>query len=140
FGFEFEAASALGAEWFEMRGVRFSGADGRPERLVGLLRVVTERVRDAHRLHYLATRDELTGHLNRTSLRTELSGAIEAARAESQSCAFLVAAIDRLATINEAYGFGAADEVIVAVGERLAAALRGSDIIGRTAGNKFGVI
>jgi diguanylate cyclase (GGDEF)-like protein len=140
FSFEFEAASALGSEWLEMRGLRVAAANGGAERLVGLVRIASERVRDAQRLHYLATRDELTGHLNRTSLRTELSGAIEAAHADNQSCAFLVAAIDRLATINEAYGFGAADEVIVAVGERLAASLRGSDIIGRTAGNKFGVI
>ena len=42
--------------------------------------------------------------------------------------------------INEAYGFGAADEVIVAVGERMAATLRDEDVIGRTAGNKLGVI
>ncbi len=140
FSFEFEAASAMGSEWFEMRGVRIAGAGGQTERLVGLLRIVTERVRDAQRLHYLATRDELTGHLNRTSLRSELSEAIEAARAENRSCAFLVASIDRLAAINEAYGFGAADEAIVAVGERLAGSLRGTDVIGRTAGNKFGVI
>ncbi|MBV8798533.1 MAG: diguanylate cyclase, partial [Alphaproteobacteria bacterium] len=140
FSFEFEAASALGSEWVEMRGVRVAGANGMTERLVGVLRIVSERVRDAQRLHYLATRDELTGHLNRTSLRAELSEAIEAARAENRSCAFLVAAIDRLAVINEAYGFGAADEVIVAVGERLAGSLRGTDVIGRTAGNKFGVL
>jgi diguanylate cyclase (GGDEF)-like protein len=140
FSLEFEAASALGSEWLEMCGLRVAAADGSAERLVGLLRIASERVRDAQRLHYLATRDELTGHLNRTSLRTELSTAIEAARAGNHSCAFLVAAIDRLATINEAYGFGAADEVIVAVGERVAASLRGSDIVGRTAGNKFGVI
>ena len=42
--------------------------------------------------------------------------------------------------INEAYGFGAADEVILAVGERIAGVLRGCDVIGRTAGNKLGVI
>jgi diguanylate cyclase (GGDEF)-like protein len=140
FCFEFEAASALGSEWLEMRGVRVSDADGRAERLVGLLRIVSEQVRNANRLHYLATRDELTGHLNRTSLRTELSGAIDAARAQSRSCAYIVASIDRLAAINDAYGFGAADEVIVAVGERLAGSLRGTDVIGRTAGNKFGVM
>jgi diguanylate cyclase (GGDEF)-like protein len=140
FEFEFEAASALGSEWIEFSGVRVSGAGGRPERLVGVLRVATEKVREAQRLHYLATRDELTGHLNRTSLREELSHAIEAAKAEQRTCAYLVASIDRLAAINEAYGFGAADEVIVAVGERLAGSLRGSDIIGRTAGNKLGVI
>src|SRR5262249_43057703 len=55
-------------------------------------------------------------------------------------CAFVVAAIDKLAVINETYGFDVADEVIVATGQRLAQALRISDIIGRTAGNKFGVI
>src|ERR1043166_10247417 len=105
------------SEWIELRGVRVSGAGGRPERLVGVLRVTTEKVREAQRLHYRATRDELTGHLNRTSLREELSHAIEAAKAEQRTCAYLVASIDRLAAINEAYGFGAADEVIVAVGE-----------------------
>ncbi|HEX2593918.1 MAG TPA: GGDEF and EAL domain-containing protein, partial [Rhizomicrobium sp.] len=57
-----------------------------------------------------------------------------------RSCALLVASIDRLAMINDAYGFDAADEVIVAVGERLSRSLRGSDVIGRTAGNKLGVI
>ena len=42
--------------------------------------------------------------------------------------------------INDGFGFDAGEEVIVGVGERLARSLRGSDIIGRTAGNKFGVI
>jgi len=140
FEFEFETSSPLGSEWIDMRGVRVAGADGRTERLVGTIRTVTERVRDAQRLHYLATRDELTGHLNRTSLRSELSDAISTAKAESRTCAYLVASIDRLAVINDAYGFGAADEVIVAVGERLSSSLRNTDVIGRTAGNKFGLL
>lgn len=137
---EFEAASALGAVWFEMRGVRIPAPDGRAERLAGILRIVTEHKREVQRLNYLATRDELTGHLNRTSLRSELAHAIEAAKTEGRTCAYLVASIDRLAMINEAYGFGAADEVILAVGERIAGASRACDVIGRTAGNKLGVI
>lgn len=137
---EFETASALGAVWFEMRGVRIPGPDGRAERLAGILRIVTEQKREAQRLQYLATRDELTGHLNRTSLRSELARAIEAAKAENRACAYFVASIDRLAIINEAYGFGGADEVILAVGERIAGVLRNCDVIGRTAGNKLGVI
>lgn len=140
FEFEFEAASPMGAVWFEMRGLRIPGPDGPAERIAGILRIVSERKREAQRLTYLAMRDELTGHLNRTSLREALSSAIEKAKAEERSCAYLVASIDRLAMINDTYGFGAADEVIVAVGERLAASLRGSDVIGRTAGNKLGVI
>jgi len=140
FEFEFESSSAMGAVWFEIRGVRLPGPKGDAERVSGTLRVVTEIKREIQRLTYLATRDELTGHLNRTSLRTELAEVIERAKREGRNCAYLVASIDRLAMINEAYGFGAADEVIVAVGERLAGTLRESDIIGRTAGNKLGVI
>jgi diguanylate cyclase (GGDEF)-like protein len=140
FDIEFEAASAMGSVWFMMRGVRVADVGGRAERLTGSMRVITEDKRTMQRLVYLATRDELTGHLNRNALRGELAQAIEAARAENRTCAFLVASIDRLAMINDAYGFDAADEVIVAVGERIARSLRGSDIIGRIAGNKLGVI
>lgn len=140
FEIEFEVPSAMGSAWLEMRGVRIPETGGRTERVVGFLRIVTERRREAQRLTYLATRDELTGHLNRTSLRSELARTIETARAGAGHCAYLVTAIDRLATINDAYGFGAADEVIVAVGERLSSVLREGDIIGRIAGNKFGIV
>ena len=61
------------------------------------------------------------------------------AKDENRNCAFLVASVDRLAMINDSFGFDAGDEVILGVGERLARTLRGSDVIGRTAGNKFGV-
>ncbi|HEY6578255.1 MAG TPA: bifunctional diguanylate cyclase/phosphodiesterase, partial [Rhizomicrobium sp.] len=140
FEIEFETPSAMGAAWLELRGVRIPGAGGRAERVAGFLRVITDRKREAQRLTYLATRDELTGHLNRTSLRSELARAIEVAKTGGRHCAYLVTAIDRLAVINEAYGFGAADEVIVTVGERLASALCTSDVIGRIAGNKFGIV
>jgi len=140
FDIEVELATALGSVWFVMLGVRIPDADSATERLAGVAREITERKREAQRLTYLATRDELTGHLNRNSLRAELTEAIERAKREERHCAFLVASIDRLAMINDSYGFDAADEMIVAVGERLSRTLRSSDVIGRTAGNKFGVI
>jgi diguanylate cyclase (GGDEF)-like protein len=140
FEIEFEGASAMGSAWFEMRGIRLPGFHGRAERLSGTIRLVTDKKIEAQRMSYLATRDELTGFLNRTSLRAELARVVDAAKAQGRTCAYLVASVDRLAMINEAYGFGAADEVIVAVGERLALTLRDSDVIGRIAGNKLGII
>jgi len=137
---DIEIATALGAVNFTLSGTRIPDADGRTARLVGLMRDTTERFREVRRLTYLATRDELTGHLNRNALREELSQAIESAKAESRNCAFLVASVDRLAMINDSFGFDAGDEVIMGVGERLARTLRSSDVIGRTAGNKFGVL
>ena len=140
FEVDVEFASAMGAVGFTLAGTRMGGEDGRTLRLVGMMRDTTERVRQIRRLSYLATRDELTGHLNRNALREELAGAIESAKAESRHCAFLVASIDRLAMINDSFGFDAGEEVIMGVGERLSRTLRGTDIIGRIAGNKFGVI
>ena len=140
FDIDVELSSAMGSMWFAMLGARIPARDGSTERLIGILREVTERRREQQRLTYLATRDELTGQLNRNSLRAELAQAIDTAKVEERNCAFLVASIDRLAMINDTYGFDAADEVIVAIGERLARTLRSTDVIGRTAGNKFGVI
>lgn len=140
FELNLEVASALGAVGFTFAGTRVADGEGRTERLIGMMRETTEKQREMQRLNYLATRDELTGQLNRNALRTELQLVISRAKAESRHCAFLVASIDRLAMINDGYGFDAGDEVIMGVGERLAKCLRGSDIIGRTAGNKFGVI
>jgi diguanylate cyclase (GGDEF)-like protein len=140
FTIDIEIAAAMGAITYTMVGTRFAAEGGRTERLVGVMRETTERAREMQRLTYLATRDELTGHLNRNSLREELSVAIDTAKAEARNCAFLVASIDRLAMINDGFGFDAGDEVIFAAGERLARALRTSDVIGRIAGNKFGVI
>jgi diguanylate cyclase (GGDEF)-like protein len=137
---DLEFASALGAMTFTLSGTRFPGEGGRTARLTGMMRDTTERSREVRRLTYLATRDELTGHLNRNALREELSGAIDSAKSENRNCAFLVASIDRLAMINDSFGFDAGEEVIMGVGERLARTLRGSDIIGRIAGNKFGVL
>jgi diguanylate cyclase (GGDEF)-like protein len=137
---EFEVLSLSQREWFEMSALKLTGPDGRPERVTGVLRRTTEQKNTLTRLSYLATCDELTGHLNRTRLREELTSVIAKAAAENRSCAYLVAAIDKLAVVNETYGFDIADEVIVQVGQRLARSLRQSDVIGRTAGNKFGLI
>jgi diguanylate cyclase (GGDEF)-like protein len=140
FTMDFEALTRSAHLWFEIAAVRIPGSDGRTERVAGMVREITERKSAFNRLSYLATCDELTGHLNRNRLREELSRVIPRAIAERRSCAYVVAAIDKLAVINETYGFDVADEVIITTGQRLAHALRGSDLIGRTAGNKFGII
>ena len=79
------------------------------------------------RLTYLATRDELTGHLNRNALREELSGAIESAKAENRNCAFLVASIlfiqvpgpSLLFTLGRALTVGRRDALLSVVGNAL---------------------
>jgi diguanylate cyclase (GGDEF)-like protein len=141
FRLEYSMKSNGAPVWVEDCGVCLTGANGQTERVVGIVRNITQRkLREAH-LEWAASYDEMTGHLNRMRLRERLAQLLEMkAAAEREPAAYCVAAIDDLAVINETYGFDVADEVIVAIGRRLADTVGSRGVVGRTAGNKFGLI
>lgn len=141
FRLEYPLATAGAPLWVEDCGVCLAGAGGGAERVVGLLRNITDRKKREAHFAWAASYDEMTGHLNRSQLREHLARLLEnTAVPARKSAAYFVVAIDDLAVINEAYGFDVADEVIVAVGRRLADAGGAGCVVGRTAGNKFGLI
>jgi diguanylate cyclase (GGDEF)-like protein len=133
-------SSAAPVLWIEETGCWFAGPDGRPSRAQGIVRINNERhARDEHLLS-LAQHDPLTGEHNRTHLIAALAEAIEEAQRFRFSCAFMLIGIDRLARINDAFGFDVADGVILEIAQRVRARLRGGDVLGRFSGNKFGLI
>jgi diguanylate cyclase (GGDEF)-like protein len=141
FRLEYAMKTNAAPVWVEEYGVCLPGANGQAERIVGVLRNVTERKLREDHLSWAASYDEMTGHLNRMRLRERLAQHLELkAAAEREPAVYCVAAIDDLAVINETYGFDVADEVIVAAGRRLAEAVGKDGVVGRTAGNKFGLI
>jgi diguanylate cyclase (GGDEF)-like protein len=126
--------------WLEDSGCWFAGADGRPARAHGVVRVINERHERESKLLQAARFDSLTGEMNRSYLVEVLKSTLDDAVRFRASCGFLLIAIDRLGRINEAYGFDVAEEVIAKVVRRIRARLRGKDHLGRFSGNKFGVI
>ncbi|MFZ0607865.1 MAG: bifunctional diguanylate cyclase/phosphodiesterase [Xanthobacteraceae bacterium] len=126
--------------WIEDTGRWFAGADGKPARALGVMRVINERYEHEQRLSYLARHDGLTGELNRHHLSEVLEDTIEEAFRFRSSCGFLLVGIDNLARINESYGFEVAEQVISAVAKRLHGRMRGKDTLGRFSGNKFGLV
>ncbi len=141
FHFEYELKSPGAPVWVEDCGVCLPGPSGQAERVIGTVRNITERKLREETLAWAASFDEMTGHLNRLRLREQLALHLEQVpTAERKPAAYFVAAIDDLAVINETYGFDTADEVIVAIGRRLAEVAGPNSVIGRTAGNKFGLI
>src|SRR2546423_1324885 len=100
-------ASAL--SWVEDIGRWFAGADGRPLRAHGVVRIINERHEREERLAYLSRFDALTGEINRWHLTELLEASIAEAAKLRSSCGFLLAAIDNLGSINRAYGFDIAD-------------------------------
>lgn len=126
--------------WVEDNGRWFAGSDGRPARAHGVVRVINERHQNEERLAYLSRFDGLTGEMNRNALTEQLAMALDEALKFRGSCGFMLIGVDNLARINEAYGFGVADEVIASVGRRIRSRMRGGDILGRFSSNKFGVV
>ena len=126
--------------WIEETGCWFAGADGRPARAHGIVRINNERHARDEQLLKLSRNDPLTGELNRTHLVGSLAEAIEEASRFRTSCAFMLIGIDHLARINDAFGFDVADAVISEVARRIRTRLRGGDVLGRFSGNKFGLI
>ena len=126
--------------WIEETGCWFAGADGRPARVQGIVRVNNERHARDEQLLKLSRNDPLTGELNRTHLVAQLAETIEEVTRFRATCAFMLIGIDHLARINDAFGFDVADAVIAEVGKRIRARLRAGDVLGRFSGNKFGLI
>jgi diguanylate cyclase (GGDEF)-like protein len=134
------ASTSAPVIWIEETGCWFAGADGKPVRAQGIVRVDNERHARDEQLMRLSRHDPLTGELNRTHLIAALAEAIEEAARFRSSCAFMLIGIDHLARVNDAFGFDVADGVIAEVGKRIRARLRGGDVLGRFSGNKFGLI
>jgi diguanylate cyclase (GGDEF)-like protein len=133
-------AAAADELWVEDSGRWFAGADGRPARAHGVVRVINDRRQHEQRLDYLSRFDPLTGDLNRWHLLQVLAETLEETIRFRASCGFLLVAIDALDHLNESYGFNIADEVIAAVAKRIRGKLRGGDCVGRISGNRFGVL
>lgn len=126
--------------WLEDKGRWFAGSDGRPAEVLGVVRRIDERQKRDQHLSFLGNCDPLTGMMNRGRLMEALGGAMLTAGREGSSCAFLVAAINNLSVVNEAYGFEVADEVIVNMGQRLQRVVRAGDAVARYSGSKFGIV
>ena len=135
-----EGRGAQANIWLEDHGKWYGGQDGRPVEVFGTIRRIDDRHNRDQHLSFLGNCDPLTGMMNRGRMAEALGEAMTVAAQDGGSCAFIIAAINNLSVVNEAYGFEVADEVIVNVGRRLRQVVRTGDAIARYSGSKFGLI
>ena len=124
--------------WYEERGGWIGVGDTR--RIIGVFRSIDRELAEAEYLNRRAECDELTGVLNRTSLRDRLETMFDNVTDGSAVGAYLVAGIDDVGGINSDFGFIAADAVIRGVADRLLSVLGEGASIGRVAGTRFGIL
>lgn len=87
--------------------------------------------------------DKLTAVFNRASLIAQigfLRRQLAQKGSEQPSFALLFIDLDNFKTINDHYGYGAGDRVLVAVAARLKEAVRVSDVVARYGGDEFVVL
>ncbi len=103
-------------------------------------RDVTERVRAANRLTFLALHDSLTELPNRTLLLDRLDHALSRAGRTGLPCAVLYLDLDHFKLINDSLGHAAGDRVLRAVADRLRDTVRQGDSVARLSGDEFVVL
>jgi len=84
-----------------------------------------------------ATRDGLTGLLNRAEIDLRAEAAVRLAERHSRPLSCLLADIDHFKQINDHFGHAAGDDVLREAARRISATCRASDIIGRYGGEEF---
>jgi diguanylate cyclase (GGDEF)-like protein len=85
----------------------------------------------------LATRDPLTGCLNRRAMTERLEGELLRFRRYDRKFSMVLLDLDRFKVINDRWGHAAGDEVLSKVAQVLHGALRGGDSLSRWGGEEF---
>ncbi len=126
----------------QLEAYRF-GADGfltkpiKPEYLLSIIRTKAERNRN---LRFLMERDSLTGLLNHSNLKENLSIEILRAKRIKSNLCFAMIDVDHFKNVNDTYGHPVGDRVLKSLARLLQDRLRRTDIVGRYGGEEFGII
>ncbi len=107
------------------------------EALVELEASQQEIRRKNEELLLLATRDPLTGCLNRRAFVSESASLLAEAERQQQPVSCLMCDIDHFKRVNDTYGHAGGDVVLQAAAKTLGSGLRAGDLLARFGGEEF---
>lgn len=125
------------AVWCRSRGQAQWDTAGKVLRFSGATSDITELKRAANALERLAHFDPLTQLPNRTLLADRMAMALAQARRNGTRVAVALLDLDGFKPVNDLYGHGIGDLILVEVANRLRATLRETDTIARLGGDEF---
>jgi diguanylate cyclase (GGDEF)-like protein len=91
-------------------------------------------------LQHLATHDPLTALLNRRAFLDQGTMLLAGAARTRRPVAAMMLDIDHFKSINDTYGHGAGDQVLISFATTLRGCLREGDVLGRHGGEEFAVL
>ena len=112
---------------------------GEPQYLIKTHEDVTDRRQTESRMAHMAYHDGLTDLPNRAAFLQALAQMIEACAGTEEEFAVLCVDLDGLKEINDVFGHGMGDKLLIEVAKRLQTAARGG-VVSRLSGDEFGLI
>ena len=112
-------------------------------KLIGRLWIyedVTREKQTAENLAYLAERDPLTGLCNRHRFQEELHKMVSQAHRFSRSAAVLFFDLDEFKHVNDSFGHGVGDTLLVRIAGELRPMTRRNETLARLGGDEFAVL
>jgi diguanylate cyclase (GGDEF)-like protein len=103
-------------------------------------REVARRIEAEQRAHELAMQDALTGLPNRRQFDQELSDALAALPHSHGAHAVFLLDVNAFKRVNDLYGHGIGDEVLINIAMRLRRAARQEDMVARFGGDEFAIL
>lgn len=98
---------------------------------------ITERVQAQERIEHASLHDSMTGLGNRAKLAMEFKNR---SADTSRHIAVILIDIDEFKQVNDNFGHGGGDAVIISVAERLTKCVRKDDVVVRLGGDEFAIL
>lgn len=126
--------------WMLGRGLAVCNREGQPVRMVGTQTDITQRKQTEEELWRSAFVDKLTDLPNRTGFTNHVQQAIDRTNQSLRSFTVLWVDIDCFELINNSFGSGVGDRLLVLVSQRLRSFLPSTDIVARMGGDEFAIL
>ena len=123
--------------WVDNRKYPIKDKNGTIIGLFGIARDITERQKMIKNIEWQATHDPLTSLPNRILLTDRFDRAIGNAKRSGKQILICMLDLDNFKPINDSYGHGIGDQVIIQVACRLEKLLRSADTVCRLGGDEF---
>jgi diguanylate cyclase (GGDEF)-like protein/PAS domain S-box-containing protein len=125
--------------WVHARAHPRSGPDGQIIAWYGATEDIHERKLAEQRMNWIATHDSLTGLPNRREFGARLEAEITKCT-ETRKVALLLLDLDGFKLVNDSFGHGVGDELLVETARRLRGVVRSQGVVSRLGGDEFTIL